>query len=490
MGAIKINKPPKMMGSQKIIGVLVVLSFFIGGCFSKQHNPQLFDNITTPEHFVSKGASTRMPESKWWTEWGSEELNKIIETAFTENLELQAAWSRIEQAEAMIKQSNSGFWPTLDAQFSGGRQRTAGMRGAETNNSFSGSISAGYEIDIWGKTRAATHATELDALATRDNLDAIAMTMTAQIVEIWVDIIYQRAKRKLMYKQIETAEYLLELTLFRLKYGQATALDILQQEQIITTLGTVFPLIDGAEQVSQNRLSLLIGVPPRKILSDQEQLLPYLPPVFDVGIPADLLEQRPDVRASRRRAQAADARVVIAIANRLPSVRIAASLSLMATNPGDLLDEIFWNVIGSVMAPLFDGGRRSAEVERSKAFVNEQVLNYRQTLLVSMGDVESALILERQQLIYIENLKIQQTTSEEVLDTALEQFQRGVTGYSRVLMALTDLQNLEISLLDAQKQLLSYRIQLHRALGGTWTKELVSPVPQTKEKTKEKSETS
>jgi len=141
----------------------------------------------------------------------------------------------------------------------------------------------------------------------------------------------------------------------------------------------------------------------------------------------------------------------------------------MAQDPVDLLDDFFWNLAVSLAAPLFDGGRRSAEVDRVRAVLDEKVLLYGKALLLAIEEVESALLQERQQRKVIADLELQLATASAILGTAQAQYLRGVSTYYQVLIALRTTQQMELGLLDAQRQLVSARIQLYRAVGGTWT---------------------
>ncbi|PIV98162.1 MAG: hypothetical protein CO108_18570 [Deltaproteobacteria bacterium CG_4_9_14_3_um_filter_63_12] len=456
------------LGTLRRVGIWLAM-LFATGCGSAQYGSNIELPVAPPDGFSAAGQSRATAEPlRWWMEFGSAELNATVEEAFDGNFDLLVTRKRLEQLEAVQRMQSSAAWPNVEAQASVGRSKTPGPRGALESDSFVLGVAAAYEIDVWGKTRAAVDAAELDILSTRENLDAAAALLVAQIVEQWASIVHQRAKRKLLEAQLKTSGTFLELALLRLSMGQNTALDVLQQRQLLEALQSQLVFVETAETLAQHKLAVLIGRTPGVVI-ESDETLPEIPEAFEAGIPDDLLQQRPDVRSARLSAQAADARIVVAMADRLPSVRLSASLSLMAQDPVDLLDDFFWNLAVSLAAPLFDGGRRSAEVDRVRAVLDEKVLLYGKALLLAIEEVESALLQERQQRKVIADLELQLATASAILGTAQAQYLRGVSTYYQVLIALRTTQQMELGLLDAQRQLVSARIQLYRAVGGTWT---------------------
>ncbi|MFT6400515.1 MAG: outer membrane protein TolC, partial [Bradymonadia bacterium] len=243
-----------------------------------------------------------------------------------------------------------------------------------------------------------------------------------------------------------------------------------QQRQQVAALESQLALLDAAEDTAGHRISVLQGFFPDPEATGVETALPALPPVPGVGVPADLLVRRPDVEAARIRAESADARLAGAIADRLPSLRLSGSAFFQATSLSNLFDQLLWSVTAGLTAPLFDGGRRGAEVERNRAVVDERIHAYLNTLLTSALEVENALALERAQSAFLAELDTQLEIAADTLLLARDQYREGVADYLRVLTAIGTLQQLEQSRLNAVRQQLAYRIQLYRALGGGWSR--------------------
>lgn len=425
---------------------------------------------------------------EWWTDFGDPTLNQLVERTLRDNFQIRSAWARVKQGRALVTQANSGKFPQLDVNASAARQKLRFNFGQEVTvqtNQFSASIAAGYELDLWRRMANQGDAAAMDALAFRDDLEAIAISLAGEVTEAWFDLINQRAQRKLIEEQLATNEIYLDLVRLRFEKGLTSALEVYQQRQQLVSTRAQLAQIDSAVALFEHRLAVLVGQMPGSIseAAASGDQLPGMPAVPRTGIPADLLDRRPDVRAARRRVEAADYRVAIAVADRLPSLRLSGSTSLQSANVADFIATPLWSILASVAAPLFDGGRRKAEVERQKAVVEERLMGYGQVLLQAMVEVENALSQEKYQLVYIGDLEEAVEVADATLREAQARYRQGLIDYLPVLTSLQGKQRSEVSLLQARRQLLSIRVQLCRALGGTWTRSMtepaVEPEPQT-----------
>lgn len=444
--------------------------------------------IETPGRFSGGGAAP-LPD-RWWEDFKDAGLNRLIEETLAGNLELKVAWARLEQADALARQAGAGRFPLLD--LTAGYDRDEQLNrfvpppapDTFTIKSYSASLAANYELDVFKKWTSQARGAARDAMAARDQVEAVAMSLAAQVAETWFDIAHQRAQRDLITAQVELNETLLELVNLRFRGGLGSAVEVLQQKQQLIATRSQLAQINANEQVLRHQLAVLTGRPPlsaagREVVSE----LPDLPALPGTGIPADLLNRRPDVRAARNRVAAADYRVAVAVADRFPALRLGASLNVERLAPFDIV-EMFktppWTLFASITAPLFDGFRRSAEVARQKAVVEELLWSYGDTLLKAIAEVEGALVSEREQLALIKDLEEVVVVAGDNLREARLRYEQGVsqTGFLTVLNALQGQQAAELNLLAARRRLLSFRIQLCRALGGTWTRALA---PSTKE---------
>lgn len=423
----------------------------------------------------------RLPD-RWWVAFGDPELITLVDEALARNFQLGAAWARLTQAETLVEASSSAWWPQVSAQLDVSRRRQVvvfGQLGRQEFevNSLGISVPVSYEMDLWNRVGAQVAAAGLDVLASRDDVEALAITVAANVVEAWLSVVQQRALRRLLDEQRDSNDTYLELVTLRFTHGLANAVDVYQQRQQLFATEAQVAQVEGSETVARQQLAVLVGRPPSAFVGQIGQLpeptfLPVLPALPRAGLPSQLLLRRPDVRAARRRVEAADWRLGAAIADQYPNFRFSAAIGVNSPSVEDLLNSFVWSLAGSLLAPVLDGGRRAAEVRRQRAIVQERLQQFAQTLLTAILEVESALAQERQALVQIENLERQLEAARATLRESRRRYAEGLSDYLPVLTALQNAQRIEQSALAAQRQLLSNRVQLARALGGAWTVEL------------------
>jgi outer membrane protein TolC len=233
------------------------------------------------------------------------------------------------------------------------------------------------------------------------------------------------------------------------------------------------PLVESRVGVLENQLAVLLGEPPGTQIARPPAALPALPPLPSTGLPAELLARRPDVRAAQLRVMSADNRVGVAIAALLPTLTLSATGSYSGRSIAEIFDLRFWSIAADVFAPIFEGHRRTAEVDRARAVLRELLTAYTQAVLRAFQEVEDALVQERRQRDFLVSLDEQVSLAEATLREARLQYANGLGEYLNVLTALSALQRLERDRLTAQQQLVAFRIQLYRALAGSWPADLI-----------------
>lgn len=440
--------------------------------------------VPVPPKFSDSG---REPSpDRWWETFEDDQLNDLIRRALACNLDLRQAAARLAQARMIAVKAGADRWPRLSAQAGASRGRTFSTFDAarldqikSTDSLFSLTLAASYELDIWRRVRSRRDAALLDMAATREDLDAAAITLAATVGETWFSLTEQRAQLKLLNEQIKTSETFLELVELRFSEGQASALDVYQQRtQVAVTRGQL-PAVESRLAVLKHQLAVLLGRPPLAEVTRARQpsgALPDLSPLPETGLPADLLKRRPDVRAAHARLVAADHLVAAAIADRLPALRLSAQSVYQATEPSEVFNNWIWTLAGNIVQPVFEGGRLKAEVYRARAAKKERLIAYGKTVLNAFREVEDALAEERHQRTLIANLEDQIRLATATLDQARDRYVNGMSDYLPVLTALQVVQGKERDLLRARRGLISFRIRLYRALGGSWPRKL-RPLP-------------
>lgn len=462
---------------------LLAAAVLVAGC-NPLHEARRPDDVRPearrlPDEWRQAGGEVAPPD-RWWLALDDPALAALIERLLAQNLDLVQAAARIEQARAVARQSGSRLWPQLDAQVTVGASRvhtpsvSVGPGGVSTSvepsvvETYGLAAAASYELDLFDRLGAATRAAEYDARASRLDYEALAVTLTAQAAELWYALVEQRSTEALLVAQVETNETLLDLMRFRFGEGLATATDVLQQEQLVISTRRRLPGVRAQRATLEHQLAVLLGEAPGRGSVGALDALPTPPPLPAAGLPSEVLARRPDIRAAQVRVAAADERVGAAIADRLPSLRLSAQAGFQADSFSDLLDRWVWSLTGQLVAPLFDAGRRSAEVDRTRAAVTAALAGFSQTVLRALAEVEDALVLVARQAETIERLEAELAVGQALLDQAQARYTEGLADYLLVLTALRGVQQAEVALLGARRLLLTHHIRLHRALGGAW----------------------
>lgn len=442
--------------------------------------------VSMPEQFREAGAAKSEPEAgaaQWWRVFQDPALDKVMEDALAHNLTLKQAFARLEQAQAVRDAGRAGYLPSVNVEASVGRSRSVFNFGSAspTGGAFSVeqtqynlSLAASYEVDLWGRVHSLASAADLDYLATGQDVAAATMSLSAQVAEVWFQLAEQRETERLLVDQVARNQTQLELMELRFGEGLASAVDVLQQRQALAGSKTQLPPVQAARRVLEHQLAVLLGLPPSAVKEDALQAgLAQLPPLPGLGLPAELVTRRPDVQAARIRVAAADYRVGAALAERFPTIRLTASTGFRAFDLADLFDNWLWNLVAGLTAPLLDQVRLSANQRAAEARMKDQVAGYGQVVLTAFQEVEDALVREARHQDMILELNAQLEAARATYEEAYSRYVNGLSEYLPVLTALRDVQTLERAEIQARRQLLSYRVQLCRALGGTWMSELV-----------------
>jgi outer membrane protein, multidrug efflux system len=465
-----------MRFSLSIAFVLLNLVFFQTGC--SPFKPAT--RASTPEDLPAKFSlytGDHDPDRKWWLSFGSAELNRLIESGLADNLPLKEAWARLAQSRAVAAKAGASRFPDLSATAEAGASRTQSGKGAPSVDTqvFSLGLASSYELDLWGRLQAERQAAALDVVATREDLNTAAISIAGEVAIRWVGIISSRMQKKLLEKQLRVNETILDLVKLRFRNAMVSALDVYQQKQLVENVKAQIPLVEEKERLLLHELAVLLGKPPGSKLNVTADRFPDLPDLPPVGLPASLLSARPDIRAAGRRLEAADWQIAAARANRLPTVSLSARARYGESELDTLFDTWLLNLSASLTAPLIDGGYRKAEVDRTRAVVDQKLAVYRDTVLKAVKEVEDALVSEEKQQAHIQGLQQVIDTARNALKEAGLRYRNGISDYLPVLTQLLSLQSLENSLILRQESRMATRIALHRALGGAWPSGLSAP---------------
>lgn len=461
-----------------LITVVSMSFLFISGCNRLiSPDPAAVMPVEIPDAYVHQAGIDDTPRTGnetmaggWWRQFGVDELSKLIRTGLLDNYDLKVLKARADQALADVKAKKSGLGPSLDCALEGKRthsqSKTEGRSAtSDHDHTYSASLDAEYTLDLWGKTRAGVKATELEYLAARQDLEDGALTLSTDIADTWVDILSVRTRMAVLARQIEANRMTLNLQELRFTNGNATVLDVSQQREALAQVLSAMPLLEKEEKQLVNAMGLYLGRTPGAPVAVSATDLPQTFLAPQPGIPADLLENRADIRAARMHLEAAALDVEAAKADLFPELTLSASAAF-SSGTLDLLFQNWVFTLGAALAgPLLDGGDRKAEIERTRAVVREALNTYAKTVANAICEVEDALVAIDRQNAYIELLEQQLTAVKATLQDAGVQYMNGQSSYLNYLAAWASKESLERQLISEQATYVKERIALYKVTG-------------------------
>ena len=402
---------------------------------------------------------------------GDRTLRGLQDRLAGQSFDLQVAWRRVEAADARARESGAYLMPRLDASLTGndlafpssGIVNQFLLAGAAWDSS----LAASFEIDLWGRLRNRELAALLDAEASAHDLRSLAISLSSGLAEVWFGVVAERELIALLESQQRTSERFLELTQLRFGQGLGPAQDIGRQREQLLSLQGQIELARGRLESLEFQLATLLGSAERLTPAEAPGLGPLLEAAQqpDLGVPAALLDRRPDLQAARWRVEAADRRAAAAVKEWLPSLSLTALVTGRALDVADVLDDLVRQIGGTASQAVYGGGGRRARIDQAYAAAEESLYSYAQSLVAAVGEVQTALAVGRSSRQLVANLEERLDEARRVLLLTSESYREGATDYLNVLTALLSQQGLEQALIDARRQQLASRLQLCRALG-------------------------
>ncbi len=467
---------------------LLALSLALSACAlgPDYQRPQL----QTPAQFKQIEGWTQahpgdaLARGNWWQLYGDAELNALVERLNVSNQNLAASEAQYRQARALVRGARAAFYPSLSSS-AGATRSTQGSGATNTSSSTSGvsksydlSLNATWELDIWGKLRRSLESSRAGFEASAADLAALKLSLQAELVQNYLQLRVLDDQQRLLDATVAAYARSLKLTENQYNAGIVPKSDV---SQALTQLkSTQAQAIDLQWQRAQleHAIAVLIGVPPSELSIAVREQLPTLPEI-PVALPSQLLERRPDVAAAERRVMAANAEIGVAEAAWYPDLSISASGGYRGSSFADWIDlpNRFWSLGPQLALTLFDGGARSAELERSEAAYDQTVAQYRQAVLDSFREVEDYLVqlrvLEQEALIQQEALQ----AARESLRLIENQYRAGTVDFNSVVNVQATALNNERSNLSLLGSRLTASVQLIAALGGGWQQQALQEVP-------------
>lgn len=450
-----------------ILGALVLSGCAMGPDYERPETAM-------PEAFEQEfDGGVSIANLNWWEMFGDEQLNQLVRVALEQNKDMAIAVSRIEEARAALGFVRSDQYPQFEV--SAGANRGISSAGAAVglpvSNSFVLAGNLSFELDLWGKLRRSTEASQAELLATVDAGNSVMITLIADVASAYLLLLDLDTRVAIASRTLDTRNESLEIMHARFDRGTIALIDVNQaQIEKYDAEAQLFSLQRENVQ-AENLLNILLGQHPGAIDRAQRTIYSLDSLTVPAGLPSELLERRPDIRVAEQQLAAQTARIGVAEAIRFPSLSLTGSLGLASDDLSGFFssDNKTWGLSAGLIAPVFNAGRNKRRVEVEVARTEQALLNYQQTVLQSLREVEDSLIsvdTYEREFVAREN---QQQAAESAAMLSRARYDGGVTSYLEVLESERSLFSAELLASSTHRaQLVSY-VTLYKALGGGWT---------------------
>jgi NodT family efflux transporter outer membrane factor (OMF) lipoprotein len=425
-----------------------------------------------------------LARGNWWEVYGDPQLNALVANLNNGNQTVAQYEAQYRQAQALVRSARAAFYPTLGltvdktraAQGRGSSGSSLSSTSSGIRDTYNTQLGVSWEADLWGKLRRGLEADTASAGASFADLAAMRLSLQSQLVQSYLQLRVLDEQKRLLQATVETYQRSLTLTENQYRAGVAGSDAIaLAQTQLKSTQAEQVDLQWQRAQL-ENAIAVLMGQPPAAFSLAERQDVPTLPNI-PLGVPSQWLERRPDIASAERSVMAANAQIGVATAAYYPDFTLSLAGGYSSSTSANWLSlpNRYWSVGPQLALTLFDGGARSAEVQRSRAAYDQTVAQYRQTVLDGMREVEDYL---SQLKVYDQEAVLRDqalAAARDSLRLTTNQYKAGLIGYLDVVTVQATALNNERSALDLLQNRLLASVNLIVALGGGWTAEQVPP---------------
>lgn len=452
------------------------------GCMAL--SPYTKPDVTVPADWSSEypwrkiNPSDQSAKGPWWEVFGDSELNQLESAALESNHSLKVAAARLEQAKATVTVASAGLYPQVNLNAGAARSSTSANRPrsspaiapvSTTQNDFTLGLSVNYEADLFGRIHSQVEGAEASTQQAQSDYENVRLLLSAEIASDYYALRALDAELDVVRQSIELERKALEFVKIRHDFGDATGLDLAQQQAELDGTITQLDTLEQQRTQFQHALATLSGKPAPGFVIAANPLTGQ-PPQFPVALPSDILERRPDVASAERAMAVANAQIGVARAAFYPSVILSPMAGLESASLATLVNasSVFWSFGVSAVQSIFDAGRNRANLAFAQAGYTATIENYRQTVLTAMQEVEDGLsgsvILERAE----QNTQKAVDSSSHVLELATARYEGGIGTHLDVISAQQSLVTFRRQQVQISSQRFQMEIYLIKSLGGSW----------------------
>lgn len=477
---MRLRPPSRLLGNARRLGrvapVLGACCLTLTGCFVDTEKPELALDIPSGYRLFRGAPNAALPALDWWRSFRSRELTLLIEEAQTSNLDIAAAIARIMQADAQARVAGAPLLPNVtgdaDATRShqGGGNSSGSQGGSRDTVTYRTFLTASYEIDFWGKNRAAQLAAKETAVASRFDRDVVALTAMVSVANAYFNVLGAQDRLRIARDNLAAANRILTLIRERSAAGTASNLEVSQQEALAATVRASIPPLEIVAQQNTFALAVLVGRAPEHFALRGGTMNAIVVPRVTPGLPSDIVNQRPDIREAEAQLVAENHTVESARAAFFPSIALTGQTGFVSTALASLFTPGAWfyTATASLTQPIFDGGRLLGVLETDQGRQLELLQNYRKAVINAFADVERALIAVQQQTLR-ERLQAEAVRfSREAFDISEQRLREGTLDLVTLLNTQQTLFVNQDTLVQVRLARLLAVVSLYQALGGGW----------------------
>ncbi|MEA1968233.1 MAG: efflux transporter outer membrane subunit [Thermodesulfobacteriota bacterium] len=409
----------------------------------------------------------------WWTILNDEILSSLEERAVKGSLDLKEARARVCEARARRGISQAGFFPLLDASSSAAHQRTSkNSNTGDESKFYDAGFDAGWELDIFGGIERLNETAQANLDATIENFHDVLVSLLAEVALNYVEVRTYQARLAVALANVRSQEDTWRLNQSRYKAGIINELAVQQSLYNIQRTHSQIPALQTGLAAAKNRIAVLLGQNPGSVHQElfKDMPIPVLPENIAVGVPAETLRQRPDIRYAERVLAARTAMIGQATAELYPKFSLSGTIGLESLSPGDLLtfDSRKWSIGPGIVWNIFDAGAIRQNIKVQSALQEQALIHYETTVLRALEEVENVLVAYVKEQCRCEFLTAATVTSKRAYELAMDQYNAGIIEFTSVLDAQRSLQSFQDQLAQCRGAVTSNLIRLYKALGGGW----------------------
>jgi multidrug efflux system outer membrane protein len=445
-------------------------ALLLAGCHSAQV-PQAKPTLEIPVQWRSQVGPSSAAEGFWWRNFHDSALNGYVDEALRFNGDVLTARERVNEYQARVQAAVGGQLPTLDAGLNGSRSRSQSAATGQPvyGDLYKGSLTASYDVDLWGQYSSATEAARASLEAQKAAAAAANLTVASSVASGYVTLLSLDEQLKVTQDTLTSRENAYRLAKRQYEAGYSSRLELMQSDSEYRSTRAQIPQLQHQITQQENALSVLIGKNPGAVARGGEfdQLTPLALPA---QLPSTLLNRRPDIVQAERQLVAADATLASSRAQLLPSINLVATGSLQDSTLSQLIDNPLrlWSIGGSILAPLLNREALNAQVDVAMSQRNQALYAYEKTVRNAFKEVNDSLDAIQRLKEQLVELQAQEQVAEETLRIAQNRYRNGYSSYLDELDAQRTLFSTQLSVVQVKNNLLLAQIDLYRSLGGGW----------------------